>query len=168
MAHGGQLVARRYFGRVFTIIFMSIGGAFALIGLWAIEKYAGESTPINVKIIVYVLSTLQHCVRPLKKSLLMDFVPKKRRGIWNAVDSVTRFGWSGSAILGGWIISSYGYGASFLYTGILQFLAAVFLFCLIPLVPNNDNERHREASVDSYESVDDSLRTTSDTAATGW
>jgi len=168
MAHGGQFVARRYFGRVFTIIFMSIGGAFALIGLWAIEKYAGESTPINVKIIVYVLSTLQHCVRPLKKSLLMDFVPKKRRGIWNAVDSVTRFGWSGSAILGGWIISSYGYGASFLYTGILQFLAAVFLFCLIPLVPNNDNERHREASVDSYESVDDSLRTTSDTAATGW
>ena len=168
MARGGHYIAHRFFGRVFTIIFMSIGGAVALVGLWAIEKYASTSVPTYVKIIIYVLSTLQHCVRPLKKSLLMDYVPKKRRGIWNAVDSVTRFGWSGSAILGGWIISNYGYGTSFLYTGILQFFAALFLFCLIPLIPSNGDERKRSTSVESYESVNGSLRSTSDTAATGW
>lgn len=30
----------------------------------------------------------------------MDFVPKKARSRYNALDSVTRFGWSGSAVLG--------------------------------------------------------------------
>ena len=55
---------------------MSSGGALALIALWAIQRFLPNTIPTYAKIVIYVLSTLQHCVRPLKKSLLMDFVPK--------------------------------------------------------------------------------------------
>ena len=65
-------------------------------------------------------------------------------------DSVTRFGWSGSAVLGGWIIHRNGYGVSFLYTGILQFFAALFLLVLLPLLPHTDNERKRSTSSDVH------------------
>ena len=117
-------------------------GALSLITMWWFVEHVGpEKTPRWVIILLYVISTSQHCVRPLKKSLLMDYVPKRRRGVWNAVDSVTRFGWSGSAFLGGWIIHYYGYGTSFLYTGILQIGAALILALLIPLVPSNEGSR---------------------------
>ena len=108
---------------------MSSGGALALVALWAIQRFLPNTIPTYAKIVIYVLSTLQHCVRPLKKSLLMDFVPKKRRGVWNAVDSVTRFGWSGSAVLGGWIIHRDGYGVSFCTLVFCSFLQLFFSLC---------------------------------------
>jgi hypothetical protein len=52
------------------------------------------------------------------------------RGGWNAVDSITRFGWSGSAVLGGFLVDRYSYGANFLVTGIFLGVAA----CLWPLL----------------------------------
>ena len=152
MARGGQIIANKFLGRICTVIVMSSGGALALIALWAIQRFMPNTIPTYAKILIYVLSTLQHCVRPLKKSLLMDYVPKKRRGIWNAVDSVTRFGWSGSAVLGGWIIHRNGYGVSFLYTGILQFFAALFLLVLLPLMPHTDHERKMAANSDVQDS----------------
>ena len=141
MARGFQYIGR-FCGRVETAVLMSIMGALSLITMWWFVEHVGpEKTPRWVIILLYVISTSQHCVRPLKKSLLMDYVPKRRRGVWNAVDSVSRFGWSGSAFLGGWIIHYYGYGTSFLYTGILQIGAALILALLIPLVPSNEGSR---------------------------
>jgi hypothetical protein len=69
---------------------------------------------------LYFISTFQHCCRPLKKSVLMDYTRKSTRGRWNSLDSVTRFGWSGSAVLGGYIIDRWDYGASFLATAVSQ------------------------------------------------
>lgn len=141
MARGFQYIGR-VCGRVETAVIMSIVGALSLITLWWFVEHVGPNmSPTWLIILLYVLSTSQHCVRPLKKSLLMDYVPKRKRGVWNAVDSVTRFGWSGSALLGGWIIHYYGYGTSFLYTGILQIVAAFILALLIPLVPGNEQKR---------------------------
>ena len=39
----------------------------------------------------------------VNKSVFMDYVPKRPRGKWNSLDSVARFGWSGSALFGGLI-----------------------------------------------------------------
>ena len=88
---------------------------------------------------------------PIKEVTFDDFVPKNG-AVWNAVDSVTRFGWSGSAVLGGWIIHRDGYGVSFLYTGILQFFAALFLLVLLPLMPHTDHERKMAANSDVQDS----------------
>jgi len=91
---------------------------------------------------LYFLSTFQHCCRPLKKSILMDYTRKSTRGRWNSLDSVTRFGWSGSAVLGGYIIDRWDYGASFLATALAQFLSASILLVLLPLL-GVDKERGR-------------------------
>ena len=69
MARGGQIVANKFLGRICTVIVMSSGGALALIALWAIQRFLPNTIPTYAKIVIYVLSTLQHCVRPLKKSL---------------------------------------------------------------------------------------------------
>lgn len=88
---------------------------------------------------LYFLSTFQHCCRPLKKSILMDFTEKKTRAKWNSLDSVTRFGWSGSAVVGGYLIEKYSYGTTFLVTAFAQIVSASMLFMLIPLM-GSDHE----------------------------
>jgi len=66
----------------------------------------------------------------------MDFVLKTSRGKWNAVDGVTRLSWSGSALVGGLLIDKYGYGYTFYFTAILQFIAYCFLIPLLYIVPS--------------------------------
>jgi len=73
----------------------------------------------------------------IRKSVLMDFVPKSSRGKWNAVDGVTQFGWSGSAFIGGLLIDKYGYGYTFLITAIMQFAGNCILIPLIFILPSD-------------------------------
>ena len=94
---------------------------------------------------LYFVSTCQHCCRPIKKGILMDYVPKKTRARWNSFDSVTRFGWSGSAVLGGYIIDRWGYGYSFLATAICQGISALVLLLLLPILPAGDTEAANDA-----------------------
>lgn len=49
----------------------------------------------------------------LKQTILMDHVPKGKRGIWNSVSTLNSGFWSGSAMLGGWLIRNYGFSANF-------------------------------------------------------
>ena len=122
-----RLAART--GRVQAILSVGIPGILLLLSMyWMGRGYdlkQSGSVPLwrnkQVIIPVYLVRTaLINSSRPLKKAILMDHVPKKRRGIWNALDSVMAFGWSGSAILGGFLVDKYGYGETFLYTAILQ------------------------------------------------
>ena len=72
-----------------------------------------NTIPTYAKILIYVLSTLQHCVRPLKKSLLMDYVPKKGvvyGMLWTLLQDLVGVVRRSS---GGWIIHRNGYGVSF-------------------------------------------------------
>ena len=43
---------------------------------------------------------LMNSSAPLMKSILMDYVSKRNRAKWASLDSVARFGWSGSAVAG--------------------------------------------------------------------
>mmetsp|Transcript_40990 Transcript_40990/g.65929 ORF Transcript_40990/g.65929 Transcript_40990/m.65929 type:complete len:489 (-) Transcript_40990:5249-6715(-) len=73
---------------------------------------------------IYLVRTaLMNCASPLRKSILMDYVSKENRGAVNSLESVSQFGWSGSAVIGGMLCVSYGYGGSFLATAIIQALA---------------------------------------------
>jgi MFS family permease len=67
----------------------------------------------------------------------MDFVAKKRRGIWNSIEGLS-FGlfWNLSALLGGIIIDSSSYRVCFLATAGIYFVGCIPLLFLIPLVKN--------------------------------
>ena len=136
-----SLIAQRLsmkYGRVQVSILYAYVGAVALVGMWILGRASGdkwEHVAGGLVIPLYFFSTVQHCVRPLKKSILMDFVPKSQRARWNSLDSVTRFGWSGSAVLGGWIVDRLNYGWSFLITAVIQVTAASMLAVLLETVP---------------------------------
>eukprot|EP00959_Pyramimonas_sp_CCMP1952_P447038 9359856-Pyramimonas_sp.AAC.2 len=46
----------------------------------------------------------------------MDVLPKGQRARWKSLDSVSQFGWCGSAFLGGWWSDRHGYMHTFLLT----------------------------------------------------
>ena len=54
--------------------------------------------------------------RSIEKAVLMDFAAKKRRARWNALETLNRSTWSGSASLGGWLSSFPIHGWSWLFS----------------------------------------------------
>ena len=63
--------------------------------------------------------------------MLNDYVAKRHRAKWNALESVNLFSWSGSSMLGGYLIRTYGFNTTFIITAALQ---AVSIGCLLPLL----------------------------------
>ena len=79
----------------------------------------------------------------LQESILMDFVPVERRGVWKSLDSVAAFGWCGSASLGGWLSDRYGYKCIFLLTALVQIIGIAVWSMLLPLVPRKEGMEYR-------------------------
>ena len=127
-------------GRVQVIVLVQVIG----IGLLCLMTYLFDSGVHDWRIIapIYVLRTgFMNCTYPLKESILMDFVPKNQRARWKSLDSVTSFGWCGSAIFGGILADANGsYSRSFYITAIIQALGTLSKLLLAPLVPIHEDE----------------------------
>lgn len=81
---------------------------------------------------VYLVRTwLANCSSGLTRSVLNEHVVPQHRAKWNAAESVNIFSWSGSAVLGGFIIERKGYRFTFLVTAALQALSALVLLTLL-------------------------------------
>ena len=63
------------------------------------------ANPVSARVPLAVLHVVRtsfaNCTRPLMRSLLMDNVPSRHRGKFNALEGVRTFSWSGSAAAGG-------------------------------------------------------------------
>jgi MFS family permease len=91
--------------------------------------------------VLFLLSTcLQGCFYPLTESIAMDFVPPNTRARWKSLDSVGRFGWAGSAVIGGWIADRRGYTFTFALTAGLSAAAVALRLCLIGVVPRDEKQ----------------------------
>lgn len=53
--------------------------------------------------------------------------------MWSAADNIRTFSWSGSAALGGLLISSVGYELTFVVTSAIKLASVVPLLLLLPL-----------------------------------
>eukprot|EP00123_Amoebidium_parasiticum_P018179 comp24125_c0_seq1/m.43768 comp24125_c0_seq1/g.43768 ORF comp24125_c0_seq1/g.43768 comp24125_c0_seq1/m.43768 type:complete len:461 (-) comp24125_c0_seq1:210-1592(-) len=135
-----SLIAQRLslkVGRVeVTLAFKAIG--VALLTAMALFPDYWEAQPYVLCAVYIIRSALINCVVPLTRSILMDYVASEKRGLWNSLESVAGFGWSGSAVVGGLIVDLYGYEASFGFTAFIQFLAWTPLLLLLPLVMHED------------------------------
>ncbi|ETV64257.1 hypothetical protein, variant [Aphanomyces astaci] len=81
-------------------------------------------------------TAFMRCSGPLRGSILMDHVPKAWRGRWNALEGLTMFCYSGSAMAGGFLIERYGYRFCFFVTSLI-FLAGLMLeLLLLPIIRN--------------------------------
>lgn len=126
-------------GRVQTIIIVkSLGLSFLYIIIF-FDEYLQKRPFLLIPI--YVLRTgLMNSTYPLQESILMDFVPKGERARWKSLESVSQFGWCGSAVLGGLLSDRFDYTFTFLITAILQSLGVLGYSLLIPLVPRSEKD----------------------------
>ncbi|GFR48525.1 hypothetical protein Agub_g10420 [Astrephomene gubernaculifera] len=126
----------RLLGRVQTMV-LNRGVGIGLL-CWIAFNPQRWTDP-RVMVPVYIARTsIMNSIYPLQKSILMDFVPKERRAAWNSLESITAFGWSGSAALGGWLIHRFGFQATFLITAAMQCMGWALSMLLLPIVPRRE------------------------------
>ena len=70
----------------------------------------------------------------------MDFVRKDSRARWKSLESVSQFGWAGSAVLGGLLSDRYDYTFTFLVTALVQSAGTLGYLLLLPLVPTDEKK----------------------------
>ena len=84
--------------------------------------------------------------QPLSRSILMDVVPKNKRGKWNSLETFAwGFFWNFSALIGGYIVGDIDprFRLVFLVTACVYLVGIIPLLFLIPLV---SKEKYTEKS----------------------
>ena len=90
--------------------------------------------PMALQIVLFLMrGGMMRCSQPLRRSILMDYVPKNIRARWNALEGVSVFSWSGSAVLGGFLIDAYGYRMCFIITSLVYCVGLGLEMFLLPL-----------------------------------
>lgn len=92
----------------------------------------------------------------------MDHVPSKQRAKWKSLESVSSFGWCGSAALGGYLADQpgVGYTGTFMYTAMIQGCAVLLQAMLLFVVPLYEKEKpEAEAATSSNTSSVEPLPT---------
>jgi MFS family permease len=78
-------------------------------------------------------AAFMRCTEPLRRSILMDFVPKKHRARWNSLEGLSMFTWAGSAVVGGFLVDAHGYRYCFFITAMVYFIGVTIEALLIPI-----------------------------------
>ncbi|MHA1718167.1 MAG: MFS transporter [Promethearchaeota archaeon] len=101
--------------------------AIATICLGIIAMYP----PIWFLIIIFIIrGSLMNASQPLSRSILMDFIPKKKRGKWNSLEALAwGLFWNMSAVVGGYLIGpTNNFRLNFLVT------TGIYVFGTLPII----------------------------------
>ncbi|DBA02012.1 TPA: hypothetical protein N0F65_000259 [Lagenidium giganteum] len=98
--------------------------------------------PMWLEVVLFLLRVgFMRAPDPLVRSLVMDHVGHDARARWNALDSVVWFAFSESALLGSYIIDTYGYRPCFIVSGAIYVLGLLVDLLVLPLT-RHACERH--------------------------
>lgn len=90
--------------------------------------------PVALQVFLFLMrGGMMRCSQPLRRSILMDYVPKDIRARWNALEGLSVFSWSGSAVIGGFLIDAYDYRTCFVITSLVYCFGLALETMLIPL-----------------------------------
>jgi len=93
--------------------------------------------PLGFEIALFLTrGSMMRCSEPIRLSILMDNVPQHLRGRWNALEGLTMFSYSGSAVVGGYLIERHGYRYCFYITAIVYICGLMMEVLLIPIIHN--------------------------------
>lgn len=135
----GSLAAQRVSKRVGRVQLSLITRSIDVVLLVVMARIpvTSGSRILGLLIAVHVVRmAVANCTRPLLRSLLNEFVPRRHRAKVNAIDSIRTFSWSGSAALGGILVEKLGFGGTFIVTACVKLAAVIPLFFLIAYVPD--------------------------------
>lgn len=119
--------ASRYCGRMPVVVSTRVLATCCLLYM----SYA-ESLWLQVGLFLLRGGTMR-CSQALRRSVLMDHVPRNQRARWNSLEGLTVFSWSGSAVIGGYLIDAYGYRYCFFLTSIVYFVGLLVEMLLLPI-----------------------------------
>ena len=106
-------------GRVQTCMLLRTLGCTAMVVL--VHLFHRRANKFYVLVPIYLIRTASmNGVYPIMESVLMDTVPPETRARWKSLDSISAFGWCGSAALGGYLADRYDYTVTFLITAAIQ------------------------------------------------
>jgi MFS family permease len=119
-------------GRVQACLLFSALGVACLFALAYIQY-------LPLVLLVFMLrGALQNSIYPIDRSIIMDFVPSNQRGRWNSIESLSAMTWSGSALIGGYLMDTHDYRYTFVITGWIYLFACILRLPLLVLVPRRE------------------------------
>ncbi|KAF0718901.1 Aste57867_1401 [Aphanomyces stellatus] len=105
-------------------------------------------TPLPLEVGLFLLrSGFMRCSEPLRTSILMDYVPQHLRGRWNSLEGLTQFTYSGSAVVGGFLIEKHGYRYCFFITAVIYCVGMVVECLLVPIIRNHHASQRKSKVV---------------------
>ena len=139
LANGAAGRLARTAGQAQTALLLRSVSLCCLLAIIALHATRGAGSGASIVALYCVRCCTLYSARPLTRAILMAIVHKHERGRWQSMESLTSFGWSGSAALGGVLIDTRGYGAALGATALLQLLSLALLAPLGALTPRAAN-----------------------------
>lgn len=126
LSYAGQRVSR-VLGRMPIIVSTRIASTVCLLCMTFAK-------PLHLQILLFLLrGGMMRCSQPLRRSVLMDFVRREVRARWNALEGLSVFSYSGSAVIGGYLVDQYDYRMCFFITSFVYFAGLSLELFLLPL-----------------------------------
>ncbi|GKY99726.1 hypothetical protein MPSEU_000926600 [Mayamaea pseudoterrestris] len=139
----GQRLGQRY-GRIETSTAFNTLGTLLLYYLtWLSDRVSDNDAAGKALIVfIYLLRTgIMNCCYPLLESVLMDAVPSNQRAKWKSLESISAFGWTGSALVGGILSDKHSYQYTFAMTATVQLVGGFMMWPIRSLVESEvENE----------------------------
>ena len=146
---GSQKISLRL-GRVQTIFIVQFIATFCLL---IIAIYP----PFGVLIPFFILrGSFMNAGQPLSRSILMDVIPKKRRGIWNSIEAIAwGLFWNASAVIGGFIVgANNNFNLCFIITTFVYIVGMIPVILMMPLVGREREAKGQDEVIDSSKLAD--------------
>lgn len=137
-------------GRVQTIFLVQFIATFCLL---IIAIYP----PFAVLVPFFILrGSFMNAGQPLSRSILMDVIPKKRRGIWNSIEAIAwGLFWNASAVIGGFIVgANNNFNLCFIITTFIYIVGMIPVILMMPLVGKEREAKDQDEVIDSSKLVD--------------
>jgi MFS family permease len=114
-------------GRTPIIVSTRIASTVCLVGM-------AFAQPLHLQVLLFLMrGGMMRCSQPLRRSVLMDFVKREVRARWNALEGISVFSYSGSAVVGGYLVDQYDYRTCFFITSLVYFAGLSLELLLLPL-----------------------------------
>ncbi len=137
-------------GRVQTIFIVQFIATFCLL---IIAIYP----PFAVLVPFFILrGSFMNAGQPLSRSILMDVIPKRRRGIWNSIEAIAwGLFWNASAVIGGFIVgANNNFNLCFIITTFIYIVGMIPVILMMPLVGKEREAKDQDVDIDSTKIID--------------
>jgi MFS family permease len=137
-------------GRVQTIFIVQFIATFCLL-IIAIYPPFGLLVPFFI-----MRGSFMNAGQPLSRSILMDVIPKKQRGIWNSIEAIAwGLFWNASAVLGGFLVgANNNFNLCFIITTFIYITGMIPVILMMPLVGKEREAKDQDTTIDTTKLID--------------